>query len=122
VEAFVDKKRRLAGNLPEQKSAAPVEVGAVWTTPGIETGPGGKNAKAAAETRSQVHSGHFFIQNGQIVTANGDAAKPVSKKAVVSATPAAVNAQAKPTEVAAALPTRRPGLKPAAASEPRGNP
>ena len=32
VEAYVDKKRRLAGNLPQQKAAAPVEVGAVWTT------------------------------------------------------------------------------------------
>ena len=33
VEAFVDKKRRLANNLPPEKAAAPVEVGAVWTTP-----------------------------------------------------------------------------------------
>jgi penicillin-binding protein 2 len=122
VEAFVDKKRRLAGNLPPQKDAAPVEVGAVWTTPGVETGPSGKNTTAAAETKSQIHSGHFFIENGQIVVANGDAAKPVPKKAAVSATPAAVNAQTKPAEVAAALPARRPGLKTAAGHAPGPEP
>jgi hypothetical protein len=107
-----------------QKSAAPVEVGAVWTTPGVETGPGGKNTTATAKSR--IQSGHFFVENGQIVTANGGAAKPLPKKAAISATPAAVNAQTKPTEVAAALPARRPGLKPAAglalAPEPGRNP
>jgi penicillin-binding protein 2 len=121
VEAFVDKKRRLAGNLPQQKDAAPVEVGAVWTIPGVEAGPGGKNT-AAATAKSRIQSGHFFVENGQIVTANGGAAKPLPKKAAVSATPATVNTQMKPTEVAAALPARRPGLKPTAAPEPGRNP
>jgi penicillin-binding protein 2 len=125
VEAYVDKKRRLAGNLPPPKATAPVEVGAVWTTPGVEKQPGAKNTETAG-TRGQIHSGHFFIENGQIVAANGGAAKPVSKKATVSTAPTTVNAQTKPTEVAAALPTRRPGLKPAAGAasgpEPGRNP
>src|SRR5580658_1036172 len=38
VAAFVDKKRRLAGNLPPEKAAAPAEVGAAWTTPDSRTG------------------------------------------------------------------------------------
>jgi hypothetical protein len=125
VEAFVDKKRRLAGNLPPPKAAPPVEVGAVWTTPGVETGPraqsGAKNTETAG-TKGQIHSGHFFVENGRIVAANDGAAKPVPKKAAVSAAPATVNAQTKPTDVAAALPARKPGLKPAAAPEPRRNP
>jgi penicillin-binding protein 2 len=106
VEAFVDKKRRLAGNLPQEKPAAPVEVGAVWTTP--DALPGAKNA---AGSKGQIHSGHFFVENGQVVAANGREAKPVPKKAAVSASPATVNAPAKPSEVAAALPERKPGLK-----------
>ena len=101
VEAYVDKKRRLAGNLPQQKAAAPVEVGAVWTTPG---------AKNTAMTKSQIHSGHFFVENGQIVAANPAGAE-TNRKPAKSAAPAAVNAQTRPTEVAAALPERKPGLK-----------
>jgi membrane peptidoglycan carboxypeptidase len=110
VEAYVDKKRRLAGNLPPPKAAAPVEVGAVWSTPGAQ--PGAKNT---ATTKSQIHSGHFFVENGQIVAANPVGA-PTSRKPAKSAPPpAAVNAQARPTEVAAALPERKPALKPASA-------
>ena len=114
VEAYVDKKRRLAGNLPPPKAATPVEVGAVWSTPGVETGPGaqpGAKNTAAAGTRGRIHSGHFFVENGQIVAANGGGAKPDPKKADVSTTPASVNAQAKPPEVAAALPGRKPAVK-----------
>jgi penicillin-binding protein 2 len=120
VTAYVDKKRRLAGNLPQQKDAAPVEVGAVWSTPGAQTGPGGKNTAAA---KSRIHSGHFFVENGQIVAANRTGAQ-TNPKQTKSATPApAVNARATPTELAAALPERRPGLKstssPASGPEPR---
>jgi penicillin-binding protein 2 len=106
VEAFVDKKRRLAGNLPQQKAAAPVEVGAVWTTPGVH--PGGKNTVAA---KSRIQSGHFFVENGQIVAANQAAVRTSPKQARGSTPLPAVNAQARPTEVAAALPERRPELK-----------
>jgi penicillin-binding protein 2 len=125
VEAYVDKKRRLAGNLPPPKAAAPVEVGAVWSTPGVETGPGAhpraKNT-AAAGTRGQIHSGHFFVENGQIVAANPAAAQTSRKPAKSAGPPAAVNAQARPTEVAAALPERRPALKPTPGPEPGRNP
>jgi penicillin-binding protein 2 len=129
VTAFVDKKRRLAGNLAPPKAAAPVEVGAVWTTPGVETGPDAKNT-AAAGTRGRIHSGHFFIENGQIVAANPAGAQTTRKPAKSAAPPAAVNVQARPTEVAAALPERKPGLKsasglapgPQARPEPRRDP
>jgi penicillin-binding protein 2 len=125
VTAFVDKKRRLAGNLPPQKAAAPVEVGAVWSTPGVETGPGahpGAKNTAAAGTKGQIHSGHFFVENGQVVAANPSGAQTGRKPAKSAAPPAAVNAQATPTEVAAALPERKPGLKPAAGLAPGPEP
>jgi penicillin-binding protein 2 len=129
VTAFVDKKRRLAGNLPQQKAEAPVEVGAVWTTPGVETGPGaqpGAKNTAAAGTRGQIHSGHFFVENGQIVAANPASAQTSRKPVKNAALPAAVNTQARPTEVAAALPERKPALKSAPGlapePEPRRNP
>jgi len=125
VEAFVDKKRRLAGNLPQQKAAAPVEVGAVWSTPGVETGPGahpGAKKTAAAGTKGQIHSGHFFVENGHIVAANPAGVETSRKPPKNAAPPAAVKAQARPTEVAAALPERKPGLKPAAGPLPRRNP
>jgi len=125
VEAYVDKKRRLAGNLPPPKAAAPVEVGAVWSTPGVEPGPGahpGAKNMAAAGSKGQIHSGHFFVENGQIVAANPAGAQTGRKPAKSAALPAAVNAQARPTEVAAALPERKPGLKAAAGPLPRRNP
>ena len=50
VEAYVNKKRRLAGNLPPEKATAPVEVGAMWTTPDAKpTANGGIGAR--------IHSG-----------------------------------------------------------------
>src|SRR5580658_3020228 len=60
IAAFVDKKRRLAGNLPPEKAAAPAEVGAAWTTPDSRTGQ--KNSTAA-----RIHSGHFFVDSNGIV-------------------------------------------------------
>jgi penicillin-binding protein 2 len=115
VEAFVDKKRRLAGNLPQQKAAPPVEVGAVWTTPAAE--PGAKNTTA----RDQIHSGHFFVANGQIVPASQPGAQTASKPAKSVAPSAAVHPEAKPTEVAA-LPERRPALKTSSGSQPQPDP
>jgi len=113
VAAFVDKKRRLAGNLPPQKAAPPVEVGAVWSAP--EPQPGAKNAAAA---RSRIHSGHFFVENGQIVAANQPNAQISRQQEKNSAPPLAVNAKTSPTELAAALPQRRPALKPEARKAP----
>ena len=46
VAAYVDKKRRLAGNLPPEKAAAPVEVGAVWTAR-RQSRAGAKNSASA---------------------------------------------------------------------------
>jgi penicillin-binding protein 2 len=75
VEAYVEKKRRLAGNLPEAKETASAEVGAVWSM------PAGKNQSARLE------SGHFFVRNGEIV-ADGQVAqneKPASISAPTQA-------------------------------------
>ncbi len=93
VEAFVDKKRRLAGNLPPQKAAPPTEVGAVWSPPGSQ--PDAKDATADA-ARSPMQGGHFLVENGQVVAANHGAQKPSQKR------PAASSAQ-----VAEASPGRR---------------
>ena len=78
VEAFVDKKRRLANNLPPPKAAQPIEVGAVWSTPGS---PAGAKRTAAAH----IQSGHFFVQNGQVVAANDPAAKLAARQGTISA-------------------------------------
>ncbi len=79
VEAYVDKKRRLANNLPPPKATQPVEVGAVWSVPGS---PSGAKHTAAAH----IQSGHFFVENGQIVAANDPAAKPAAKQVATTAT------------------------------------
>jgi penicillin-binding protein 2 len=63
VAAYVEKQRRLANNLVPGKApaaAAPVEVGAVWTTPG--TTPDGKG-----ERTDKLHAGKFYVgQNGDV--------------------------------------------------------
>jgi penicillin-binding protein 2 len=121
VTAFVDKKRRLAGNLPQPKAATPVEVGAVWTTPGVQTG-----TNKTAATKGQIHGGHFFVENGQIVAANQGGAQTNRKQTTHSGALPAVKASNRPTEEAAALPERRPELKPASGlalgPEPRKDP
>jgi penicillin-binding protein 2 len=73
VEAYVDKKRRLAHNLPPPKATQPVEVGAVWSVPGSPSGA--KNTAAA-----HIQGGHFFVENGHIVAANDPAAKPAARQ------------------------------------------
>jgi penicillin-binding protein 2 len=72
VEAYVNKKRRLAGNLPPEKAAAPTDVGAVWTTPdsGPDSKPGAKGAMAG-----RIHSGHFFVDSNGIVAEDSKAAQ-----------------------------------------------
>ena len=45
VAAYVEKKRRLANNLPPPKTTQPVEVGAVWSVPGSPSDA--KNTAAA---------------------------------------------------------------------------
>src|SRR5580693_5205426 len=79
IAAFVNKKRRLAGNLPPEKAAAPTEVGAVWTTP--DSGPDSrgsrKNAAASEENlgAGRIHSGHFFVDSNGIVAEDPKAAQ-----------------------------------------------
>jgi penicillin-binding protein 2 len=106
VAAFVDKKRRLANNLPPPKAApapAPVEVGAVWTVPDAKAGA--NNAGA-----SKLQSGHFYVDSHGIVAADSPAAKPAPKAAAVrtaSAPAAGSAAPLSPAQVAAAMPVRR---------------
>ncbi len=84
IAAFVNKKRRLAGNLPPEKAAAPVEVGAVWTTP--DSGPdsrGSEKYAAASKENSgagRIHSGHFFVDGNGIVAENPKAAQKTEPK------------------------------------------
>ena len=123
VTAYVDKKRRLAGNLPQQKAAAPVEVGAVWSTPQAQ--PGTKNAAAA---KSRIQGGHFFVENGEVVASRGSvphahAAKAKSSPSISRGVGQETGAtDSRPAEVAAALPERRPGLKPLSEPLPRKDP
>jgi hypothetical protein len=65
VEAFVNKKRRLAGNLPADKAPAPVDVGAVWTEP---------NGKGGIE-KPKIHSGHFYVDSNGVVAGSSPAPK-----------------------------------------------
>ena len=64
VEAYVEKKRRVEGNLPDAKTTAAVDVGAIWTVPGTK----GKS--------EHVEAGHFFVGGGQSVATN-EPARPV---------------------------------------------
>ena len=92
VAAFVNKKRRLAGNLPPEKAAAPVEVGAVWTTP--DSGPIPAAAKRRAQQGiqgGQIHSGHFFVDGNGIVAENPKAAQKTRRNASGRAKPLAHN-------------------------------
>ncbi len=100
VAAYVNKKRRLANNLPPPKAAPPVEVGAVWTEPGSKAGTNGN-----APTRLQ--SGHFYVDSQGIVAENETKAKPTPKPAAKSNRAAAISTAGIPSQLAAALPVRR---------------
>jgi hypothetical protein len=101
IAAFVDKKRRLAGNLPPEKAAAPAEVGAVWTTPesGPDSRPGAKSA-----TGSRIHSGHFFVDGNGVVAENPKAAqKSATRQSATRRTAPLATATAKNSQQVAAL-------------------
>ncbi len=71
VTAFVDKKRREAGNLPQVKAPAPVEVGAVWSSPPPDAKNAGANANVGqGRGQNAIAGGHFFVAKGQIVAAS----------------------------------------------------
>jgi len=103
VTAYVDKKRRLAGNLPPQTAAPPTEVGAVWTAPGSQPG-----AKDSPSVKSRMQGGHFFVENGQVVAASEGGGKPTTKQPTRPMVPPAVeHSAASSPQVAQALPARR---------------
>ncbi len=58
VEAYVNKQRRLLGDLPPEKTPAPVEMSAVWSQPG--NAPAGKG-------QQKIGTGNFVVANGQAV-------------------------------------------------------
>jgi membrane peptidoglycan carboxypeptidase len=116
VAAFVNKKRREAHNLPPAKAAAPVEVGAVWTTP--DSGPASK-PRAKGGTAAQIHSGHFFVDGNGIVAEDLKVARSIPGQGKNSVAPEvsrpiaqpAVRALAGPAELVAALPERKQRLR-----------
>jgi penicillin-binding protein 2 len=112
IAAYVDKKRRVAGNLPPEKAsnatpAKPVEVGAVWTA------PDGKSDDRTA----RVTGGHFFVDGQGNVTAGEVAKKNAGEKPAPSVrADSAANAgeartakapAAGDAQMVAALPARR---------------
>ena len=100
VEAFVNKKRREAHNLPPEKATAPVDVGAVWTAP---DSPAGQKNSASA----RIHSGHFFVDSHGIMAVNDPVARPAPKRATSrAASPTAAPAGTR-SQVAAVLPSGR---------------
>ncbi len=72
VEAFVDKKRRLAGNLPPEKTQTPVEMSAVWSQP--DNAPG-------AQGKQKISTGNFLVANGQAIPERVPAGKVVKQQA-----------------------------------------
>jgi penicillin-binding protein 2 len=113
IAAYVDKKRRQAGNLPPEKAetaAKPVEVGAVWTAPNPHP-----DAENGAQTK--LAGGHFYIDShGDVDSRGAVAAKAAgalpaqngagSSGAKLSAKPAKAPA-GNAAQVAAAVPARR---------------
>jgi penicillin-binding protein 2 len=94
VSAYVEKQRRLANNLATPKTAAPVEMAAVWTTPGQGAAPGA-HAAMQPDGGERVQTGRFLVDHGEIVAAtrqpSGGAAeksKPKTLSAGQSAPPA----------------------------------
>ena len=62
VSAYVEKQRRLAHNLVPVKTAAPVQMSAVWSGPNSGSDSGKQNGSPA-----RIQGGSFLVQNGQIV-------------------------------------------------------
>jgi hypothetical protein len=100
VAAFVNKKRREAHNLPPEKAAAPVEVGAVWSMP--DSKPGAKGAAAA-----RIHSGHFFVDGNGIVAERAEGGKAAQKHETGRTTPQAGTSARDSSQVAELAPARQ---------------
>lgn len=102
VAAFVNKKRREAGNLPPEKPTAPLEVGAVWSTP--SDAPPARGAKGAM-AKNHIEAGRFYVQDGRVVAGDQAVAVPFPKHAAPAP---AIRPSQTPTEIAVARPERRP--------------
>jgi hypothetical protein len=76
VSAYVEKQRRLANNLVQPKVAAPTEMSAVWTAPNPSSGSKANDPSAASE---RVQSGHFLVDQGQIVSRVAQTGSPALK-------------------------------------------
>lgn len=102
VEAFVNKKRRLAHNLAPEKAAAsasPVEVGAVWSIPSNQPG---------VEDASKISGGHFFVgPNGMAAESTSASATGAKLKAKPAAPRSAEGSAASSAELASAPAARR---------------
>jgi penicillin-binding protein 2 len=90
VSAYVAKQRRLANNLVPSKAPAPVEMGAMWSSP---TSTAGNKQGSPA----QVQTGNFLVQNGKFVAQ--------AKPGAVAGKPATANAGQTPA-VSSAPPSR----------------
>jgi penicillin-binding protein 2 len=81
VSAYVEKQRRLAHNLQPAKpaaTAAPVEVGAVWSVPA--TGADASDRESGAATRMQ--GGRFFVDaHGMVPPQRGASPSPSGQRA-----------------------------------------
>ena len=73
VEAYVDKQRRLAGNLAPEKAQAPIEMGAVWSEPSDR--PAGADGG-----RQKIGAGSFLVENGRMVPERPAAAGATPKE------------------------------------------
>ena len=107
VTAYVNKKRKQDGNLLLQadKKPAPVEMGAVWSTPV----PGNKSSKRAPDSQqagmtqvTDMQGGHFLIDTNQTASTQNAPMFP-------GRTPAR-RPQHEIAEVAASLPSRFRGV------------
>jgi hypothetical protein len=96
VSAYVEKQRRLANNLQPSKTQAPVEMSAVWTTPGesAEAKNGPRNALKPA-----MQTGSFLVDHGEIVSKAAPDPHVASRSQSASA-----HRAASPSQVGATVP------------------
>jgi penicillin-binding protein 2 len=112
VSAYVEKQRRLANNLQPVKTAAPVEMTAVWTGPNQPSGTGAKSPNQAAPA-DRLHTGNFLIKNGQIVAgASNQPQKPRVPSSLLLASEKAGNTKPQLGPVPSPVPQQHSLLKP----------
>jgi penicillin-binding protein 2 len=75
VAAYVEKQRRLLGDLPPDKPQQPVEMSGVWSQP--------DNAPAA-KGQQKIGTGSFVVANGQAVPEKAPAGKDVKQPVAIA--------------------------------------